>query len=484
MNAHIPPRSPRVLRALLVLPLALITATCATNPVTGRRELSLVSESQEIELGKEGAAEAVRTMGLVGNAAVSSYVTSLGMGIAKASERPNLPWSFTVVDDPTVNAFALPGGPVFVTRGILTYMTSEAELVSVLGHEIGHITAKHSVNQISRAQVAQLGLGVGMIVSPELQKFGDVASQGLGVLFLKFSRDHETQADELGFKYMLKAGYDPHEMGKMFQTLDRLSGTSGRGTPEWLSTHPDPGNRVQMTADRIAAAAPLPANLKVDRDRFLHTIDGLVFGDNPRNGYFEGTTFYHPDLKFRFDFPAGWTTQNQADEVIGVSPQQDAVLTLGADSGTPSQALVRFLGQQGMQGQASSNASMNGLTASSASFTAQTDQGNLSGWVTYVALDGATYRILGYTPSAKFGSYSGALRSSATTFRRLTDATALGVQPARVHVVSLSRAMTLMQFNQASPSTIPLAQLAVINGVDSTATLPAGTLVKQVVKGS
>ena len=198
------PRAYRIRNAAL-----LALAACATNPVTGRRELSLVSESQEVSMGQEAAKEVVGSIGPVPDSALQRYVSGLGTAMARTSERPGLPWSFVVIDDPMVNAFALPGGPIFVTRGILSHMNSEAQLVSVLGHEIGHITAKHSVQQMSQAQLAQLGLAAAVIARPGLAKFGNAASQGLGLLFLKFGRDDETQADGLGFRYMVNAGYAP-----------------------------------------------------------------------------------------------------------------------------------------------------------------------------------------------------------------------------------------------------------------------------------
>lgn len=472
-------RLPRVLRGTAMLFIAI--AGCARNPVTGKSELSLVSQSQEISMGQDGAKEVAASIGVVPDQALQSYVSSLGMSIARSSERPSLPWSYTVIEDPVVNAFALPGGPVFVTRGILAHMNSEAELMSVLGHETGHITAKHSVSQISKSQLAQIGLVATVLVKPELAQLGDLASAGLGLMFLKFSRDDETQADDLGFKYMVSAGYDPREMAKMFQTLQRMSAGGEGRVPEWQSTHPDPGNRVAKTNQRVAALTSVPT--KVERDAFIQRLDGLIFGENPRQGFFRGTSFLHPDLKFQFDFPAGWKTQNGTSQVVGASPQQDAVVALAlAGQKTPSQALTEFIGQQGMQGRSSSSAPINGLNAASAAFTATMQDGStVSGWVAFVDLDGTTLRLLGYTPSAKITTYDGALRTSVSSLRRLTDPTALNVKPARVRLLRINRAMTLEEFNRTNPSSVTVQQLAVMNGVDANATLPAGMLVKRVV---
>jgi predicted Zn-dependent protease len=233
---------------------ALLLTTCATNPVTGKSELALVSEAQEIEMGKQGAAEVAQTIGLYPDPAVQAYVSRLGLTLAARTQRPNLPWQYQVVDDPAVNAFALPGGFIFVTRGLLTSITNEAELASVLGHESGHVAARHSVQQISRTEVAQFGLGLGSILSPDVAKYGDVAGAGLSVLFLKFSRDDETQADQLGFGYALADGYDVRQMVDVFKMLDSEEKLGGGGRlPEWQSTHPDPGNRIKATQTRLSA---------------------------------------------------------------------------------------------------------------------------------------------------------------------------------------------------------------------------------------
>jgi predicted Zn-dependent protease len=467
----------------LILPALLASSVvmCARNPVTGRRELSLISESQEVSMGQEAAKQVAASIPPVADDALQRYVSGLGMQLARASERPNLPWSFTVIDDPQVNAFALPGGPIFITRGILSHMNSEAQLVSVLGHEIGHITAKHSVQQMSQAQLAQIGLIAAVIVKPGLAQFGDLASQGLGLLFLKFGRDDETQADDLGFKYMTTGGYSPTEMAEMFRTLQRLGGGSTEGrVPEWLSTHPDPGNRVEKTLQRTAATS-LPAGLKVERDAFLQRTEGLIFGENPREGFFRQQQFLHPELRFQLDFPSGWQTQNQPSAVASISPQQDALVVLAlAGTASPNQALSEFFGQQGITNQGTSSGSINGMPAASGTFTANTQDGVLAGNVAFVSLDNRTFRLLAYTPQQRYSAYRGVFAQSLGSFRRLTDPAALAVQPVRVRVVRLPRAMTVTEFHQAYPSPIPLAQVALINGVEPTTTLPAGTLVKRV----
>src|SRR6185312_12163717 len=254
-------------RLLLAGALVLAPSGCARNPVTGKNELSLVSESQEIEMGKQSAQEVQQSIGYYNDPAVQQYVSSIGMKMAKASERPNLPWEFHVVNDASVNAFALPGGFIFVTRGLMTSINDEAELATVVGHEIGHVTNRHSVQQISKAQVAQLGLGVGSILSSDIAKYGQLASAGLSVLFLKYSRDAENQADKAGFRYALNQNYDVREMTKVFETLDRISQAGGGGKlPEWLSTHPAPENRIQHIENMLDTLHRDPTKGIVNRE--------------------------------------------------------------------------------------------------------------------------------------------------------------------------------------------------------------------------
>lgn len=470
-------------RRLLALPLLLALAACARNPVTGKRQLALVSKQDEIALGKQSAEEVRQSVGLVDNPALQQYVSSVAMPMARASERPDLPWSFQVVDDATANAFALPGGPIFVTRGMLAHMDSEAELASVLGHEIGHVTARHSVSQLSKAQVAQLGLGLGSVLSPDIAQYGQLAAAGLQLLFLKYGRDDESQADELGFRYMVNAGYDPREMAKVFTTLERVSEASGGGKlPTWLSTHPDPGDRARKASERAAALGRPLEGLKVRQAEYLQHLQGLPYGDNPRLGYFKGSLFLHPDLRFQLQFPEGWKTSNQAQAVLALSPQQDALVGLApAGKLTPEQALQAFFQQQGVTPLAVQGAALPGAASY---FEAQTEQGTVRGVTSFISHQGATLQLVGYTAAERLPTYDAAFRATFASFRELTDPAALAVQPARLELVTLEQPMTLEQFNARYPSTVPLAELALINGMQPGTSLPAGRMVKRVVGGA
>jgi predicted Zn-dependent protease len=394
--------------SLLVPTLILGTGvgSCARNPVTGKSELSLVSESQEIEMGKQGAQEVAQTIGLYDNANAQAYVAEIGKPIAAASERPNLPWEFHVVDDASVNAFALPGGFIYVTRGLMGTINDEAEFATVVGHEIGHVTNRHSVQMISKSQLAQLGLGIGSILSSDIAKFGQLAGAGLQVLFLKYSRDAENQADQAGFRYALHQGYDVREMPKVFQTLDRISQTGGGGKlPEWLATHPNPGNRIKHIESMLDTVHTDLSKAKINQDGYLQRVKGMTYGEDPQQGYFEGTQFYHPKMRFQLHFPDGWQVQNTAASVASMSPNQDAIVQLSlAGQTSPQQAAQQFLSQQGVQAGQTSNTSINGLPATSSYFQAQTDQGTIEGIVSFVSYGGHTVSLMGYTPGGKLST--------------------------------------------------------------------------------
>ncbi len=465
------------------------TVACATNPVSGKSELSLVSESQEIEIGRSESQKTLQSIGEYDNAAAQALVRQIGMRMAAESERPNLPWEFHVLDDEQVNAFALPGGFIFVTRGIMTYMNDEAELASVIGHEIGHVTAKHSVSQMSKQQLATVGLVAGMVVSPTVRDMGSSLQQGMQLLFLKFGRDDETEADMLGFRYMMKDGYDVRAASDMFRTLDRISGSAGQRLPEWASTHPDPDNRVkraEQRADSVQQAGRSLSGATLGRESYMKLLDGFIFGADPKQGYFKNGVFYHPELKFELTFPAGWPTQNKPEGVLAVSPQSDAAIQLRlAGKGTSAAAAANnFFSQQGVQSSGTSNAQINGLPASSGDFKAQLDDGTVVvGSAAFIEYGAYTYMIMGYTLAARTQN-AAAIRQVTHTFKPLTDPAYLNVQPARVQVVKVPREMTLDQFNRQFPSSIGMVQLAAINGLDNeTATLRSGQLAKRVVGG-
>ncbi|MEN8163699.1 MAG: M48 family metallopeptidase, partial [Acidobacteriota bacterium] len=338
-------------KTALILGGLIVAAACTLNPATGRRQLALIGEQQEVAMGLQYDKGVTAEFGLYPDEEWQSYIQEIGHTLAATSERPQLPWEFKVVDDDTVNAFAVPGGFIYMTRGILAHFNSEAQLATVMGHEIGHVTARHSVEQMSRAQLAQLGVGVAMVASEEFRQYSQLAELGLGVLFLKFSRDDERQSDGLGMRYLLRAGYDPHEAPKVFEMLERYGQAQGQARlPEWQATHPSPDRRVANLEEKIGKLPPEQQEGTVKRNEYLHRLDGMTFGKDPRQGYFVGQTFYHPGMAFRMSFPKDWQLINQRQLVAGVSANKDAfvVLTM-AQEATPREAENAFFAQDGIQ---------------------------------------------------------------------------------------------------------------------------------------
>jgi predicted Zn-dependent protease len=468
-------------RAWLVAALAAGAAGCARDPITGQRRLTLVSEAQEIEMGRQAAVDVAQSIGLVPEEGLQTYMQAIGAALAAGSHRPALPWTFRVVDDPTPNAFALPGGFIFFTRGLLAILDSEAQLGAVLGHEIGHVTARHHVQMITRAQLAQLGLGVGMILVPELQPLGGVATAGLQLLFLRYSREAERQADDLGFAYALAQQHDVREMPLIFESLRRVGEAAGQSPlPSWLLTHPAPEERIEAARTRAAELGDMPG-LRRGREAYLSRLEGLVYGVNPRHGVFEGNVFLHPDLRFRLDFPRGWRTQNLPQVVAAGSPQQDAAVQLTLAQGSAAQAAQQFVAHQGIRSPGARRETINGLPGVSLTFEANTQQGVLAGLALFVEYDGRTYQMLGVTPVNRFQAYLPVFQAALGSFQPLTDPRILALQPNRLRLVRIEEAMTLAQFHQRFPSAVPIEELAIINQVaGATSTLPAGSFVKRV----
>ena len=472
-------------RAMFLLFAGMAASGCATNPATGNKQLMLVSEAQEIQMGQEADAAVVASIGLYPDPVWQRYIQQFGARLAATSERPNLPWTFRVVDDPAINAFAIPGGFIYVTRGLLAHLTSEAQLASVVGHEIGHVTARHTAAAMSQQQLIGLGLAVGSMANSQVAKYAGTANQALGILYLKFSRDNESQADQLGLRYLRRASYDPREMPGVFVMLDRQSKASGNAgrLPTWLETHPSPANRVAAINGQIAALPQDFSGTSVNRDAYERLLDGLVFGLNPRQGFFTGSQFSHPDLRFRITFPDGWTTHNGAQAVVAVSPAKDAVIELAQASEPSADAAARaFLAQQGITSSSSTRMSLTGgLPAVSTPFAAATENGTLRGTVLFVEYGGAVYGIVGYAPEARWSTYQSAAGRALQSFQRLTDPAALNVQPQHMDIVTLVRATTIAQLVRERPSPAAGATLALINQVELDTPFAAGRLVKWVI---
>lgn len=463
--------------------LAALLAGCAVNPATGERQLALISESQEVAMGREADAELVTGGDLLEDPELEAYVSRIGRRLAAASERPDLPWTFRILDDPAVNAFALPGGFVYLTRGILTHFVNEAQLAAVLGHEIGHVTARHHVSQASRAQLAQLGLGLGALLAGDAAPLAGVAQTGLQLLLLKYSREAENQADTLGLRYMTAAGWEPAEMAEVLEMLaDVGEAQEGSGLPGWLSTHPEPAERAQRIRAEQEPGAEGAG--RVERAAYLQRVDGLAFGPDPREGYFEEGRFYHPELAFTVDFPAGWRTLNQRQAVVGISPERDAVLALGmAEGDSPEAAARTFAARQDLRALEVEAVRAGEGRGFRVAFEATDGSARILGIALFLPHQGRVFQLLGYAAADRFEARRDALLGWLASFRRLEDPDRLRVAPLRLEVVRLPSRTTLRALAEDRPSAVPLEVLARINQVEADAPLEPGLPVKRVVRG-
>ncbi len=452
-----------LLRSTLVLGL-LVGAACAVNPATGERQLLFIGQEREIEIGRENDPVIVAEMGLYPDSALQRYVRGLGEALAAESEMPDLPWTFRVLDDPAINAFALPGGFIYVTRGILAHMTSEAQLVGVLGHEIGHVTARHGASRMSRTQLFQGVLGVGSIVSEDFRGVSDVVGAGLGILNLRYGRGDESQADDLGIRYMTRIGYDPAELAGVMAMLGRSSELASPGgrAPEWLSTHPDPENRVAAIQEEVSRRGD-PGGL-VRADSFVERLEGMPFGRNPREGFVGDGVFHHPDLAFRFDVPEGWRVDNRrASVVVGVERAQ-FVLTI--EDEPIEAAAADFEAIEGVRPLGRDRTPVNGNPAVSVDFSVSVEGERLTGRATFVDYGGRSWRLLaiadGSATATERRTADGIIRS----FREESDPAILAVEPDRIEVVRLDRETPLDEFLARYPAPVEPEVIALINQID------------------
>lgn len=335
-------------------------AGCAVNPATGRSDFVMMSERQELDLGARYNQEILKQNPRYDDARLQAYIQRVGERVARSSHRNQLKYVFTLVDSPDVNAFALPGGYIYIHRGLLAYLNSEAELAAVLGHEVGHVTARHSVRQQSQSmawgllgQAAAIGTGVGAV--------GDVANV-MGNAFVRgYGRDMELEADGLGAQYLARAGYDPQAMIEVVKVLKNQetfardqAAKRGEAVPDsggyhgLFDTHPDNDRRLQEVIGPARALAG--GQQEVGRDVFLQMLDGLVFGDSASSGIRRGQHFYHGPLDFTLSYPAGWQMVNRPDVLIGHSADEQAFIAMTLEAAdkrlTPAEFLRKRAGSQ------------------------------------------------------------------------------------------------------------------------------------------
>ena len=470
---------------------------CARNPVTGKRQVVLMSEAQEIAMGKDADPQIVAQYGLYDDKKLQAFITEKGKQMAAISHRPNINYEFKIVDSEVLNAFAVPGGYVYFTRGIMAHFNNEAQFAGVLGHETGHITARHTVAQQRNALLGQFGILAGVIINPELGRFAETASQGLGLLFLKFGRDAERQADELGVEYSSKIGYDAKEMADFFRTLERKSeGSESAELPTFLSSHPNPGDRF-VTVNKLANEWKQKLNLKnaiVNRNTYLQRIEGLIYGEDPKQGFLENNIFYHPELKFQFPIPANWNYQNTPQRVQLAPKDGKALLMMTLAPGNNLQeAASTMLQQNGLRALESQQITVNGLPAIAIVAEPQPQQQQPGQQqqqqqqpsvriLTYLIEHNKNiYWLLGATSAMDFNQYYPVFKNTMEGFRTLTDQAKINKKSERIRNKSVSKSATLQQVlkNYKTPDD-RLNELAILNGMNLTDMVPVGMMIKTI----
>ena len=456
---------------------------CAKNPVTGNRQLVLMSEAQEIEMGKNADPQIIQQFGLYPDKGLQDFITDKGKKMAAISHRPNIEYHFRVVDSDVLNAFAVPGGYVYFTRGIMAHFNNEAEFAGVLGHEIGHIAARHSVEQQRNQMLGQLGVIASVIIAPELGQFAESAMQGVGLLLLKFGRDAERESDRLGVEYSSKIGYDAEEMAGFFQTLQRKSEASGsQELPGFLSTHPNPGDRFN-TVSKLAKEWKQKLNLtnpQENRDTYLKRIEGLIYGEDPQQGYVENNVFYHPVLKMKFPIPQNWQYMNShtAFQMAPKDGKAMMMLTLAKGS-TIQEAASGMLQQYSLQAVESKQISVNGLNALAVVADQKQEQQTLRTLSYIIQYNNNIYHLIGVSTLADFNAYANQFSQTMQNFGELTDPSKLNKKPERVRIKSIGQASTLEQAlrNFGVPNK-RFEEMAVLNGMKLKDKLASGSLIK------
>jgi len=466
-----------------------IAVSCAVNPVTGKRQLMLMSEAREVQMGAEYDPQVIATFGEYKDEQTLSLLQSKADAMGLISHRPKLKYHVKILDSPVVNAFAVPGGYIYFTRGILAQFNNEAELIGVLGHEMGHITARHSASQQSRQTLGTLILLGGMIASEEFASYAQYAMQGMQLLFLKFSRDNEREADKLGVAYSSQIGYDASQMAEFFNVLKKMSMPDEQGgVPTFLSTHPDPVDRyeaVRKDARRWQDSLNLDS-YRINADSYLQMIDGMVYGEDPRQGFVEGNTFYHPQMKFKFSYPAGWKFENLPSQVNMAPADGKALMVFTfAEGSSLDEAASTSLQKLDLKPGESFRTTINNMPAVMA-LSEQTYQDQATGQQQanmiiscFIDYNSDYYVFHGVTAEADYNAYKELFMTGMGSFSVLSDPSKLNRKPVRILVRRVQQSGTLAEaFRYYGVQQDKMQELALLNNLELTDRVQSGKLIK------
>ena len=449
----------RAFRRIAVIVLGVLTLThCAQNPVTGDKDFVLMSEQQEIQMGAQAHQDVLKEYAALDNTALQAYVNGVGQRLAKQSHRPELVWHFTVVDSADVNAFALPGGYVYITRGIMVYLNSEAELAGVVGHEIGHVTARHGVRQQSTSTVVGLGAALGSILVPGMKnQAGATLLQTLAQAWTSgYGREHELEADRLGAEYLARTAYNPQAMIEVIGVLKnqelfaaeqaKREGKKPSTYHGTFDTHPSNDARLKQVVGEASKYAV--ANPRDGRSDFLHKMAGVYFGNSPDQGVIHDNALLHEKLGLAIQFPQGWKVQNRPNRVLAVSPQDDALVELqqGPKSDKPLETL-----QKGLKLDAGARYDSGNLSGYPAAFAAGAQQGKPV-VVAAVVFNGTQYLIAGMAKDKLiYNRERNTLRGAINSFHAITPAEQQAARPHVLQLITAQPGTTMAGLARQSP---------------------------------
>jgi predicted Zn-dependent protease len=481
------------LRTLAVMLGLLVLAGCQTNQATGEQQFTaFMSPAQEQSVGRQEHAKIVADYGVVENPALTAWVSQVGQRVAAATGATDTPFTVTVLDDDVVNAFALPGGFVYVTRGLLALANDEAEVASVLGHEMGHVVGRHSAERYSQSVVASLGIAAVAILTGD-RDTAQIAQTGSQLALSSFSREHEYQADALGVRFIARSGYDATASADLLAQLEhdedlrnRIQGTGGQSAgADFFASHPRAADRVAR-ARQLAQQQPASGDER-GREAYLRAVDGMLYGSAPSQGYVRGSTFVHPELGFRFVVPPGFQLKN-GHKAVSASDRQGASILFDGDSaqrvgpGGLSDYLRRvWVPDASLRD--TEELTINGLPAATA--TAQAKQNGRQVDLRFVVIRFNTeklYRFLFITPTNRTAALAEDLQRTTYSFATLSQAERVAIKPRRIAVVTVRAGETLADMaRRMDVDALPAETFALINGLDAKATLQAGQRVKLVV---
>lgn len=466
-----------------------LVSGCSTNPATGESQFAaLMSPEQENKIGADQHQDIIKLFGAPAmNDPVQNYVERIGQSISLNTERPEVNYRFFVLDTPMVNAFAVPGGYIYLSRGLLTQANSEAEVAAVLAHEVGHITARHSAERYSRGVLTSLGAA---ILSSAIDTAG--ASQALGIgsdLYIKsYSRNQEHQADELGIRYLARSGYNPNAMGDFLANLDQhsqfeklLAGKGNSNDFSYFSTHPQTAQRVAESRG-LAKSYPIPKIDTTNRDGYLKTIDGLVYGHSSREGFVRDNNFYHTKMGFTFSVPSGFRINNQPTQVV-VSDDQGSVVIFDAKSDNTGVDPRTYLTNVWMQKEPLVNVEsieINGLPAATASFQGTVNNKAATIRVMAVKWDSDTFfRFQIAIPNGVKTAQIDNLKRITYSLRRLNEMEKRQIQPYRIKIVRAGAGDTVETLARTLPfDKYNLERFRTLNNLRANQALTQGELYK------